>query len=230
MTETQTETTLKNKFEESPSMDFPDLETEEKISERLISDDLLDEDNTVGKACVDGLDIGESNYGRDRDVYKLYFVYKGFKWVAEFDPTQEQDIKNMKKLFNQYDVDIDAPGNIIGKKITVIVGNKKPRLVINGPDISDIKKQSNRNTVKLSMYRGLTPTIPRLLIQNLSFSIILGFLIFSLLPKIVFVIFTGLALTMVGSSIITGTTYKSDIPNVDTHTTVKQITGLNTQT
>lgn len=223
MTETQTETTLKNKFEKSPSIDFPDLETEEKISERLMSDDLLDEDNTVGQACVDGLDISESNYGRDRDVYKLYFVYKGFKWVAEFDPTQEQDIKNIKKLFEQYNVDIDAPGNIIGKKITVIVGNKKPRLVINGPDISDIEKQSNRNTVKLSMYHGLKPTIPRILIQNVSFSIILGFLILSLLSKIAFVIFAAIALTIIGSSIITGTTYKPDIPNVDTHTSIKQI-------
>lgn len=224
MKETQTDTTLKNKFENSPSIDFPDLETEEQISERLMSDSMLDEDNTIGQACVDGLDISESNYGRDRDVYKLHFIYKGFRWVAEFDPTQESDIKNLKKLFRQHNVDIDAASNIIGKKITVIVGNKKPRLVINGPDKSEIEKQSNRTTVKASIYRGLTPTIPRILIQNLGFSIIIGILILSLLPEMAFVIFSAIALTIIGASIIAGATYKPDIPNVDTHVSVKQIT------
>lgn len=212
---------LEDSFSEAESIDIPDLDTEEKISQRLLSDELSKTE--VTDACVKGLDISESNYGRSRDVYKIYFVYNGFNWVAEFDPEERHDLENLKKLFNRHNVDLGSPGNIVGKKITVINEGKKPVIVTDGPSLSSIEEKSNRALVKISRYKGLKPTLSSLLIENISLSLVV-LLIAGSFSSFLFGLTLCAILVINMFSLICQSTIRPDIPNIDQHMTLKQVT------
>jgi hypothetical protein len=211
---------IENAFSEADSIDMPDLDTEEKISERLLCDELSK--NEVSEACVEGLDIGESNYSRSYDVYKIYFVYNGFKWAAEFDPDDRHDLEKLKQLFNRHNVDLGAPSNIIGKRITVINKGKKPSIITKGPSTSVIKEQSNRKTVKLNRYKGLKPTLSSFLFENISLSIIVLFFATFLSSFLAAFVLSAILIINVFSFVFQST-IRPDIPNIENHLTIKQV-------